>query len=72
MFDLILFYIVLLNIYHQPLGTTDTVVALIVTHSSQNKGLFWLVYDIMLHRKTSLELINHLQNIRGLDNSYYL
>jgi len=55
MFDVIFLYVVLLNIDHQ-----DTVVALIVTRLTEDKGLFWLICDIILHRKTRLELINRL------------
>jgi len=50
----------------------DTVVALIVTHLTEDKGLFWLIYNMMLYHKTRLELINRLKDIRGIDNSYYL
>jgi len=56
-FDVILCYTIILNVYHWTMVDT-VVVALVVTHLTQDKGLFLLIYDIMLRHKTRLELIN--------------
>lgn len=69
-FDVILFY----TIYFKclPLNCDTVVVVLVVTHLTEDKGLFRLIYDITLRHKTRLELINRLQNRKVLNNSWIL